>query len=1075
MSEHAWTLENVAAYVAGGLEPVERLRVQDHLAECPECARAAAAAQSADRMLMSLFADVRPGPTLEDRMIRTLRQPRPTVRRLAVPLSIKVVLAAAAVVMIAVVGATMSLIIDGNAFASLGFTEEATSSSLAANHLKQIGISRDRFFTNADGAPRQSAFARLQATDTTRGDDHDSTLGGVIGGIGGKKGVTTFDVDLGKESTTYWHVTPERLADDLRTEGLAKWREGPALTNGEMYGMHPPAAGTPALSPAPSAGPTSGGPGGRGPARGFGPGGGGQNGREAGKDAPVNAPARIPDPQEASRFSPQYRAPNTPPGAKAGDGILLGDSRATDLYFQPGDTFKLGVNLTRPPAGRGEGKQGYKVESERIVDNKDTRDLGDKQQKLGKTEPAGEKKPGATEPAAQQPAQPPAPEAKRHIIRSGEIDFEVDSFDNAVDAIQKLVTASKGGFVATINSDKQANGKIRGDLMVRIPPEQLDKFVLDLRQVLGKMGELKGQRIGSQDVSKTYMDLESHLKGARAMEERFLKIIREGKGEIKDLIAAENALGVWRTKIEEYEGELRYYTNLISLSSLKIVLTEKDIRVAAAVREREEVQAGVEVDDTEKAMREVLKAVDDAKGRVTRSEMKQHPGNQFEAALEFEVTPDKALGIRTRLAQVGNVVSLEIRRVQTAEGGGTLPKDGRLDRGPTRFQVSLYNLADIMPRETVTARVAADDMTKAYRALREAVDKAKGQVRSADFNEQDRQRVTAQLHFDVMRADEGALQAALSAAGEVLSRQVARLPEKGRVTDAKIRFDITLVSLDAIAARETVTLKLGVVDVAAAHRAVSDAVRKASAHIVNTSVNEQDHQRATAQLDFDVRRTDENAVLAAISTAGEVLSRQVVRAAESQNVTDKKVVYQIEFVPASGIAPRELVSISGETTDVGGVVATLTAQAKELKGRVVEGPKQAHEINGRVTANVVYDVPLESAAAFGEKVRNSMKVRSSTALPNPQAPDGKLAIARFSVTLSTDLLVPQDEGLIAHIRSGLSFSLRGLTLSVQVLIVGLLFVLPWVIVLLAVLWLIRRVWRPRAMPQAAAATPPVAG
>jgi hypothetical protein len=411
--------------------------------------------------------------------------------------------------------------------------------------------------------------------------------------------------------------------------------------------------------------------------------------------------------------------------------------------------------------------------------------------------------------------------------------------------------------------------------------------------------------------------------------------------------------------------------------------------------------------------------------------------------------------------------------VQTAEGGEKLPKNGKLERGNTRFYVSLYNLTNFQPRETVTLRLASTDLAAAYRKLRDAVIAAKGKLNRVESNEQDRQNATAAVDFDVFRTAEPAVLAALTDAGETLTRQVTRAPEGESVTDKKIGYRVTLVSIDNIAARETVTLKLGVADVAAAHRDVSDAVRKASAHIVNTNLSEQDRQRATAQLDFDLRRTDENAVLAALNAAGEVLSRQVVRAPESQNVTDRKVLYQVEFIPANSISPRELISVTGEATDVDNVIDVLTAQVKEFKGRVVEGPKKAQELNGRVTANVVYDVPLASAAAFGEKVRNSIKVRASTAVPNPQAPEGKLATARIGVTVATDLLVPRDEGVMAQIRSGLSFSLRGLSLSVQVLIVGLVFVLPWVVILAVVVWVFKRIWRPRPAP--AAATPPVAG
>ena len=118
--------------------------------------------------------------------------------------------------------------------------------------------------------------------------------------------------------------------------------------------------------------------------------------------------------------------------------------------------------------------------------------------------------------------------------------------------------------LATTDSDKLANGKVKGTIVLRVPPEHLDTLVLKLRGI----GDLKSQKINAQDITKQYTDLESELRAARAMEERLLEIIKTGKGEVKDLLEAEKQLGVWREKIEQVEGEIRYYNNLVSLSTL---------------------------------------------------------------------------------------------------------------------------------------------------------------------------------------------------------------------------------------------------------------------------------------------------------------------------------------------------------------------------------------------------------------------------------------------------------------------------------------------------------------------------
>ena len=82
MSDHAWTQENLAAFVAGGLDAAEDERLERHAAECTECAAALHQARLLDRGLDTLFAAGRPGPALEDRMVQSLRTVSAAMSRL---------------------------------------------------------------------------------------------------------------------------------------------------------------------------------------------------------------------------------------------------------------------------------------------------------------------------------------------------------------------------------------------------------------------------------------------------------------------------------------------------------------------------------------------------------------------------------------------------------------------------------------------------------------------------------------------------------------------------------------------------------------------------------------------------------------------------------------------------------------------------------------------------------------------------------------------------------------------------------------------------------------------------------
>jgi hypothetical protein len=913
MSEHTWILENLASYTAGGLEAAERERLQQHIAACPSCAEALEQTQAFDQTLETLFAPARPGPALEDRMVRALRS---APRRFRFP---RPAMAAAAVLLVGVIGAGVSrlvgqdeLLFPGNWKASfagkiagnkLGSPEpsgslalsdlskerstrslddlgkelrDGTSNSVASTvedrpiQVPQLGSSGGRnqgagrlgdLSVNEAGSP---AWSRKSATESPRSaeqlarqlrEEVASTVNGELSYLG--------DKPTSELATAVGSYAPSGALD------VDKKRDDRGVVNGSMgtsvfsFDGSRPAAATPS--------PT----------------------------APMRGPPASMRPPAGIFERPIQNAAVNPAGNPRGEDV--------------------GGPLSTPEARKSEAKPVERLAEPATPPQKDS--FGEKNK----------------------PPQPaPDPAARRKIvIRTGEIEFEITSFDSGVAAVTRLVNDIKGGYVDTVNSEKLANGKVRGTVVVRVPPEHLDSLILDLRKELGKGGELKSLRVGSQDITKQYTDLESRLRAARTMEERLLQIIKAGKGEIKDLLQAEKELGVWRTRIEEIEGELRYYASQVALSTLTISLYEREIRSPYGVIETERVQMGVEVEDVDKAQQAVLAAVADAKGRVTKSELKQQAVGQFIALLHFEVAPEAAGPLRDRLRQIGTVTRLDIDRLQQTEGGSGRPQDGRTKRNDTQFLVSLYNA--VTPRETVVLQVAARDVPAAYRSLQQAVTQAHGRVLNAQLNEQDRQNVTGQLDFDIRRADEPAINTALGAGGEIFSRNATRAAEAENVSDARVRLQVSLISL-------------------------------------------------------------------------------------------------------ARVPPRETVVLAVEVRDVDQTAANFSAQVSESRGRTAES-HMSHERSGRVTAKLVYDVPLSAAATLVERFKGAGTVRVQQSSRNLQVPEGPLAVARIDVTLSNaELIVPSDEGLWPQVRRGLWASFVALSWSVTVVIVGVCFVLPWALI-----------------------------
>src|SRR5579885_2238673 len=131
MSDHAWILENLATYLAGGLEPAERERLEQHTANCASCAAALDDARALDTAVSGLFIDTRPNAALEDRMIQTLRTRALDGWHLPVPAWLAI--GSAALVLIGITGAAASQILVQGGLNSL--LSEAPNGSMGGTLL----------------------------------------------------------------------------------------------------------------------------------------------------------------------------------------------------------------------------------------------------------------------------------------------------------------------------------------------------------------------------------------------------------------------------------------------------------------------------------------------------------------------------------------------------------------------------------------------------------------------------------------------------------------------------------------------------------------------------------------------------------------------------------------------------------------------------------------------------------------------------------------------------------------------------------------------------------------------------
>ena len=239
---------------------------------------------------------------------------------------------------------------------------------------------------------------------------------------------------------------------------------------------------------------------------------------------------------------------------------------------------------------------------------------------------------------------------------------------------------------------------------------------------------------------------------------------------------------------------------------------------------------------------------------------------------------------------------------------------------------------------------------------------------------------------------------------------MSRLPEGDNVTDSRVLFRVSLVDADFIQPRETVTLRISAIDVPAAYQKLREALdkTKAKTRVLTAQLNEQDKRNITAQLDFTFSRADEGALQTALNQAGETLSKQVTRLAESNIVTDAKVLARVELIHADTIQPRETLNIRIAADDLRGAFQKLRGAVLAAKARVVSAQVNEQD-RQNITAQIDFSYPRQDEAVIQTALTAAGETlaRMVTRLPDgPLVTDAKVLVK--VELLPTDALMPRE-------------------------------------------------------------------
>ncbi len=151
---------------------------------------------------------------------------------------------------------------------------------------------------------------------------------------------------------------------------------------------------------------------------------------------------------------------------------------------------------------------------------------------------------------------------------SGSLSLEVQSLDEAVIGVQRLVTAYKGWVT---QSNLETAGRPYANITLLVPKSLFYELLEKIKEIASVV---KSENVNSNDVTEEYIDVTARLDVMKETGSRFLSLLSE-TDNIEEIILLEKELMRLRGEIDSLEGRVSYLTKTTDNSFLYLHMIEE--------------------------------------------------------------------------------------------------------------------------------------------------------------------------------------------------------------------------------------------------------------------------------------------------------------------------------------------------------------------------------------------------------------------------------------------------------------------------------------------------------------------
>ena len=162
---------------------------------------------------------------------------------------------------------------------------------------------------------------------------------------------------------------------------------------------------------------------------------------------------------------------------------------------------------------------------------------------------------------------------QRQVISQASLSIEVENVEAAVGRV-RAVAESLGGFVGQLSSSGGPERQ-QSTMTIRVPQPE---FFTALESIKA-LGKLRGENVGSEDVTEQFIDLKARLQSALREEESLLSLL-ERANTVSEILTIERELSRVRSEIERAQGQLNFLERRVELATITVSLFPPDVQIA---------------------------------------------------------------------------------------------------------------------------------------------------------------------------------------------------------------------------------------------------------------------------------------------------------------------------------------------------------------------------------------------------------------------------------------------------------------------------------------------------------------